>query len=473
MHIQAIEQFQSKNRRSWVPRALRGKPKTYEQHVHEKCHQFPLIVQEELHTLLEDREAATSTNHHTRKWTIAVVDEEEPFRFSEVTTPKAKKHRKAPSRKMEESNQSSQRSYFVVIRGSEVKASSEPEGFTEFSRHSNPWVYSDIEEARRRDREHRRKMRQQRSLESWKRGGVSPAPPRRRARPAYLERERSRSRSPPSYRLRRDSSPGAESVDVLARAETYIRASRNAPPAVPIPPSRRNPIFHGAPPPPPPGFAMPMPGPRPMMAPPPPPMPREPPFDRDRVSCFFPAVPPGPPNGMPAPALWLSEQNPPLGAVPAPRPSVYVKPFQEFGYRPASLGGDDGDLPWTKSCVPPRPKSACAGCKVTPDCEHFSGDVCRRSMTFQRINGEPRYFHPDCFICMAKSSAPPANPMPPIPPMPTANSAELPASPSVGPPPYPSLSEGFRDKDCWGDTDIESDDESDDGEVSAKSKKDD
>ncbi|KAL2138933.1 hypothetical protein VTI28DRAFT_6020 [Corynascus sepedonium] len=197
MHLEAIEAFRAKHKRSWVMRPFRGKGQTYEQDLDDRCRNLSEDVKRTLTNLLLDRGRSTSNQYRTRTWTVVALREQLQDRFAhtEFTEVNRHKFRRWKNPKPQESMV-----YTVVIRGSETKVIPHgANGLTRSSRLCNPWHRPDHAEIRRRECEECEQQcsfrQKRRSLSPVSRGD---SPSYRSRSPSY--RTRVRSPSPPSYR---------------------------------------------------------------------------------------------------------------------------------------------------------------------------------------------------------------------------------------------------------------------------------
>jgi len=437
MHLGALEEFQKKNRGGWASRMLKGKRKTYEQHIDERCRKLPLAIQEAIYDLLETRGHHCSTMYRNRKWTVAVMGERERYRFGKPELAETKRHR---LRFWKNSGPAELLDYFVVIRGSEIDACADPRGFSRFLGFTNPWMEVDIEEVRQMGRERVRMFDEQREKIAAERRKRSLSPPsywdwRDRSPSPEREPDRRRYQSPPSYRPRRDRSPMSE-PETEVEARRYIRmtraAARNAPPSVPMAPemSQQRAECRYAPP----------------------PLTRSPSPYTDR-SFSRPRVPYVEDN------TWTTA--PQYDQVTYPRPTVSVYAPQHFGVPSFDVDGDSMYDEPHQNYPPPR-TPVCIACQVTPECGHYSRSrVCDRPINWR----DDIATHPPCFICMA--TAVPADSDrfdflgQPMPPQPASMSYPMPPCMMYAPPPYPPTEVARNDAAADGDandlTDIESD----------------
>ncbi|KAK5656901.1 hypothetical protein OQA88_4452 [Cercophora sp. LCS_1] len=271
MHLQALEQARSKTKRCWPSRILRGKAKSYEQDLDERCRGLPLQVQEAMHRLLQDKEWATSTRYRVRTYTVAVMRERERYRFAQTEHADAAKPKHKVRFWKNKPVAPEGLDYFVVIRGAETKVCKDEKGFTQIFRRDNPWREVDIEENRQRERDERRKRAEERRERRYQppsyRSSRSYSPPRNRnyevrAR-RYIDRSRAGAHAAPPVQLFPHPAPIPRPV--FTNATPFYG---NRPPPPPRSPSPLSPTSY-CPPPPPPPFAWP----RPQYVPPPPPPP--------------------------------------------------------------------------------------------------------------------------------------------------------------------------------------------------------
>ncbi|KAK4446645.1 hypothetical protein QBC34DRAFT_440653 [Podospora aff. communis PSN243] len=433
LHLAGLEEFQRKHRGGWASRVFRGKPKTYEQHIDNKCKKLPPVIQEAIHDLLEERGRHSSTVFRSRTWTVAVISARERYRFAQTKLAEARRHK---LRFWKNSGSDELLDYFVVIRGSETDVCTDPRGFYQFAEFTNPWLDVDTDEGLRMDRERNRIFDERRKKIGAERRTRSPSLPsyrdwRERSPSPEPMPSRTRYRSPPSYRSRRSRSPISE-PDTEVEAQRYIRMTRaagNAPPSAPVAPAFNR-------------YA-------------PPPQTRSPSPYTSR-SFSRPRVPYEEPN------RWRAAPPPEQPAYPRPTVSVYAP--QHFGFPEPDV---DSDTESQYGHGTPE----CIACQVTPECEHYSRSrVCDRPINWR----DDRATHPPCFICMA-AGAPLSNPFDfgPPPPPPPHPIVTCPAYASSPPPSYPPTERpGSRNGDLDGDvndsTDIESDGgDLDDGETTA------
>ncbi|KAK4099593.1 hypothetical protein N658DRAFT_498300 [Parathielavia hyrcaniae] len=384
MHLQALEAFQSKHKRCWATRALRGRGKTYEQDLEERCRALPDTVQTALTQLLMDRGGATSTHYRTRTWTVVVMREQLRKRFTDTDLSEVKRHK---LRKWKNPGPEETMVYTVLIRGAETKACPDDAGFSTFAPLYNPWVHSDRTEGLSKQREQRR----QRETLRCKRHQFSPpygnrSPPYRNRSASF--RTRLRSASPPSYqngRSRFDSPPPPLRRSRFESPPPYRRFARSESPTRSRSPSVRIRV-----------------------------VPR-------RNTCYFDDVPlpPSPtPPGSFTPPPGVSAYNRPAMAPPAPFPGPFANPF----HSPPPFPGSPNTAPGghrnpfnnphhTAAPFRPTPPS-CIACRASRTCGHFLAYPCTRPLLWN--NGITH--HPPCVICAridAASRAPFLRAIPP------------------------------------------------------------
>ncbi|KAK3297379.1 uncharacterized protein B0H64DRAFT_123462 [Chaetomium fimeti] len=386
MHLRAIEDFKTQHKRCWATRALRGRGKTYEQDLDERCRGVPADVRKTVTDLLFDKGRATSTRYRTRAWTVVAMREQLQDRFASTDFADVKRHK---VRFWKNPKPQEHLLYTVVIRGAETKVVPAGEdGLATFSPISNPWMHCDDDERRRRAREER----ERRDAARQKRRTLSPsfrAPsPSYRARsPSYRARSpscgtRTRSVSPPSYRSwrgRYDSPPPSARY---SRSDTPPPYRSSSPRASPLPsrsPSVRIRV-----------------------------VPRYTPTNFDDTP--FPPTPPEsytPPPGVSAYNRPCTFAPPP--AFPSPYTAPTISPFQpRLPYpapqMPVHHPMANNPLPTTDT-NPPTP-ATCLGCRTTraPPCVHHPRSMlCRKPILFHA--GLP--YHPPCIPC---GTSPPTGP---------------------------------------------------------------
>lgn len=232
LHIRAIEEYHAKHRRRcWASRVLRGKSRTYDQHLDERCRDLPMNLQECIHNLLNRRSASTSTRYRDRTWSVAVLRQRERYRFASAEMQETKRHRLRSWK----NDHPAVLDYYVVIRGVSTKVAPQGKELVRTKTSSNPWRDVDRAEESRRWREARTRERNSREKRSH-----SP--------PSYRDsRSPSRTRTLSVPSCRRASFAPSE-TDAESRAHRYIRMSRYPPPPAPQPPApfpRRRPSSRG------------------------------------------------------------------------------------------------------------------------------------------------------------------------------------------------------------------------------------
>lgn len=378
-HLRAVKDFQDKHRRGWAGRLFRGKGKTYEQNLDERCGKLPERVKQAINTLLLDKERATSTRYRTRTWTVVSMREQLFYRFANADFPEVKPQKNRFWKKNKTANRPMM--YSVVIQGRETKVCSSEEGITTFQFWDNPWASVDNAEVRQRNRERRR---QQESLREKRR---FPSPPSYRS-------DRERSISPPSYRSPRSRYASPPSYRER-QARPYIRSRSLSPRPIRIRVQRRDRSVDS--------------------------ITEEwsSPFTRDPFS----AVPTPPESYTPPPAV-SAYSRPSFPPPPMPHAQPFHHPF------PAPL----------PPVMPPSsPFSApgCKACQTVPACLHHVRMLpCPRPLQ-ATINGIAT--HPPCNACFGNQGSPiPLRPLhfplsscgPPSPPPP-------PRPMYIPPPPMP------------------------------------
>ncbi|EAQ86366.1 hypothetical protein CHGG_07619 [Chaetomium globosum CBS 148.51] len=402
MHLHAIEEFRAEHKRCWAARAFRGKGKTYEQHLEEKCRAAPAEVRKTVTDLLFDKGKATSNRYRTRTWTVVAMREQLQDRFAETDFTEVKRHK---VRFWKNPKPQEHLLYTVVIRGAGTKVV--PEGqdwLTTFSPTSNPWLYCDNDERRRRTREER----ERRDAARQKRRTLSPSfrapsPSYRAQSPSYRARSvsrrtRTRSFSPPSYRSwrsRYDSPPPSVRYSRSDSPPPYRSSSPRASPLPSRSPSVRIRV-----------------------------VPRYTPTNFDDTP--FPPTPPEsftPPPGVSAyhrPGMFAPPPPPPFPAPYTPGPAT-TSPFQPRPPMPA-YPMITGGLPAPRITDPPTP-THCPNCRSTgtAPCAHYPRtQPCRRPVLWHAGIA----YHPPCRRTLPRHTP--------------HQQAPTPASTSTSPPPYPA-----------------------------------
>ncbi|KAK0720178.1 hypothetical protein B0H67DRAFT_552406 [Lasiosphaeris hirsuta] len=382
MHLRALEDFQTKNQRTWPSRSLSRKTKTYEQDLDERCRKLPLAIQETIMHVLETRRRNSSTRYRRRTWTVVAMHARQRYRFADTDWSEAKRH-KFRFWRNKSIDDPELLDYFFVIRGSQTNVSAKGTSLVRFDRYANPWMYSDQAEARHKEREER--MRRE-------------------------EGRREHRRPPPSYRAYRDHSPISEPDFDRQEPRRWERdgATRAydpdpAPPSAPMPPASYTPppsvgryVVRG----------------RPLAA-----RYSSPPLSRS-PSPYYDALPRRPCVRYVVDDGWI-QSEPNRESISPSRHRRRAVP----SYAPRHFGIPDCDADLVPGAEPyfdrPMPPTSCIACRATPDCGHFNqGAVCFRQIDF---NGSVAT-HPPCFICMATAADPVGTreyvAMPPMPPMP-------------------------------------------------------
>ncbi|KAK4239398.1 hypothetical protein C8A03DRAFT_32569 [Achaetomium macrosporum] len=414
MHLRGIEDFGTKQRRCWATRAFRGKGKTYEEDLEERCGKLPSEVKAAIAQLLFDRSSASSTRFRARTWTVVCMQEQLRHRFAQADFTAVKRHK---FRFWKNPDPEEPLLYSVVIRGAETNAAACGDGISTFASFSNPWRHADNAEIRQKAREQRE---QRDALRRKRRASTAPYP------------SRSRSVSPPSYqsmsmRSRYGSPSPSGRNDGYESPPPYRRYTRSESPVRSRSPSVRIRV-------------------------------------RPRYSYHFDEapIPPTPPESFTPPPAVAAYNRP--SVVSAPLPEIYGNPhlprppFAPNGashplYATPAPHGWFSPRPFNPLDTPSSTTAAlptggnCAVCRASPACRHYpSFRPCMRPVTFGG-NGIP--YHPPCLLCapgpMPRSFVPGPGGMgpmraPPFRPPPPPRPAVFPRTPSpVGPmPPTPN-----------------------------------
>ncbi|KAI1162296.1 hypothetical protein F5B18DRAFT_389552 [Nemania serpens] len=124
----------------------------YEQALANRAYELPWDIYDKIEQLLEDKTLSTNKNpYRQREWRVVVLQPSE-FRMTERLPERKRKSvfswKKQPP---------ATRTWFVVIRGREVKSTKEDGGWRAFNRHSNPWWRFDSRETKD-ERDERREL---------------------------------------------------------------------------------------------------------------------------------------------------------------------------------------------------------------------------------------------------------------------------------------------------------------------------
>ncbi|KAK3308530.1 uncharacterized protein B0T15DRAFT_524628, partial [Chaetomium strumarium] len=352
IHMRGIEEFGTKQKRCWATRPFRGKGKTYEQDLEERCARLPGDVKDAIVRLLFNRGSASSTRFRARTWTVVCMQEQQRHRFAQTDSTAVRRHKfrfwKNPDRE-------EPLLYSVVIRGHETSAATDEDGITSFAPFSNPWRHADNAEFRRRVREQRDERDTLR---------------RKRRTSAPLHPTRARSASPPSYQSMsvrsRYGSPSPSSLNNRYESPPpYRRYTRSESPVRSRSPSARIRI-------------------------------------RRRSNSHLDEAPTPPLSFTPPPAV-AGYSRPPVVSVPLPEihgnPCLPRPPFAPNGFlRSPTPNTTTPGLQIPGNCVACRASPACRHCPTLGPCRRplmWWGGIC---------------YHPPCILC-ARSHPPAPAPM--------------------------------------------------------------
>ncbi|KAI1757401.1 hypothetical protein F4782DRAFT_128210 [Xylaria castorea] len=124
--------------------------KAYEQDLANRANDLPTVAYDKVQQLLEDKTIAANRNpYRQREWRVVVLQPGE-FRMTELLP----QHKRTGffSRKRQPPVT---RTYFVVIRGQEVKSTKEDGGWKAYNRLSNPWWRLDNRETKEERNQHK------------------------------------------------------------------------------------------------------------------------------------------------------------------------------------------------------------------------------------------------------------------------------------------------------------------------------
>ncbi|KAI0405413.1 hypothetical protein F4802DRAFT_182081 [Xylaria palmicola] len=173
MHDDAIRAFKHKRGVS--------QDRAYEQDLANRANDLPCDVYDKLQQLLEDKTVATNKNpYRQREWRVVVLQPGE-FRMTELLPQRKRKHLFTRKKKSPVSA-----TWFVVLRGREVKSTKQDGGWRAYGRCSNPWWRLDKRETKDERGQHkdivnRQKRAHDRHLPPYRprpgRVGMPPPPP--------------------------------------------------------------------------------------------------------------------------------------------------------------------------------------------------------------------------------------------------------------------------------------------------------
>lgn len=148
MTLNAVNGYQAANKRCLPSRLIRGRAKSYEQHLDQRIQKLPRPVQSELNLLLGDRESATCNRFHRRDWTVVMMREEHRYKFAMAEHEEVKKNKR-----FWEKGDKRPIHYLFILRGEDGKVATDDKGMYTATRHGNPWKRVDEKERREKRRE--------------------------------------------------------------------------------------------------------------------------------------------------------------------------------------------------------------------------------------------------------------------------------------------------------------------------------
>ncbi|KAJ8120057.1 hypothetical protein ONZ43_g3138 [Nemania bipapillata] len=124
----------------------------YSQDLANRAYNLPSDLYDKLQHLLDDKTIATNRNpHRHREWRVVVLQPGE-FRMTELL-PERKRTSIFPWNKTKQPPAVC--TYFVVLRGQEIKSTKEDGGWKAHNRHSNPWWKFDNRETKEEREQHK------------------------------------------------------------------------------------------------------------------------------------------------------------------------------------------------------------------------------------------------------------------------------------------------------------------------------
>ncbi|KAI0431465.1 hypothetical protein F5Y09DRAFT_304603 [Xylaria sp. FL1042] len=144
MHEDAVREFKHKRGTDqWM---------AYEQDLANRAYDLPEGVYDRLQQIIEDKTMSTNRNpHRKREWRVVVLQPGE-FQMTQLLP-----ERKRTSIFSWKKKPAVTPTWFVVIRGEEVKSTKEESGWKTYTRFSNPWWRFDLRETKE-ERDHHKKM---------------------------------------------------------------------------------------------------------------------------------------------------------------------------------------------------------------------------------------------------------------------------------------------------------------------------
>lgn len=133
-----VEAAATSSKRSFVSRLFHSS--TYEQDLDTRARQMPVVIQDALLSLLDDRNRACSSQRHVREWKVVLLREQRRDHFT-GTTPGPTRRRFWRSKQPNWNTE-----YFLVIRGAAIRSADNGDFFIA-GRHHNPWRRADNFEA--------------------------------------------------------------------------------------------------------------------------------------------------------------------------------------------------------------------------------------------------------------------------------------------------------------------------------------
>ena len=154
------------------PKAGTSQEIAYEQDLANRAYDLPSEVRDRLQNLIEDKFLATNKNpYRKREWRLVILQPGE-FRMTKLL-PEGKRK----SIFSREKHSPASCTWFVVLRGQEVKSTKEDGGWKNFSRYSNPWWKSDKRETKEARDQHKQMMKKMDKVRRFRPYSRHPPPP--------------------------------------------------------------------------------------------------------------------------------------------------------------------------------------------------------------------------------------------------------------------------------------------------------
>ncbi|KAI0194431.1 hypothetical protein EV127DRAFT_218291 [Xylaria flabelliformis] len=157
--------------RAYKPKNGTSQEKAYKQDVADRADDLPTDIYDKLQHLIEDKTMVTNRNpYRQREWRVVILQPGE-FRMTELLP-----QHKRPSFFSRKKRLPATRTYFVVLRGQEVKSTKEDGGWKGYNRISNPWWRLDNQETKEERDKHKGVVKRMNKVRARDRRQRSPPP---------------------------------------------------------------------------------------------------------------------------------------------------------------------------------------------------------------------------------------------------------------------------------------------------------